>query len=335
MSTVHLPLVRAYLSNAQLALHNFDTLSAASFVEHTLALLAPTRAPLPGLPTTQIAVGVGLDTGIKRQGKPNEDTVFATTGCIAKTQETYGLFVVADGMGGHARGREASHLATQTLVDGLLPLVQSGRVQGLELGNALIDAVKAANRALYQRNQQAGTQELARMGTTMTVALTIEAQAFFAQVGDSRAYLYRPGMGLRAVTRDHSVVAELIARGAISSEEAYTHEKRNQITRCLGAASSIGVDLYTEQLHDEDILLLCSDGLWEMVRDPQIEQILSTNWLSADNMAERLVFLARQGGGLDNIGLVVSQYQVDITAMQTMTDALPGHAVVDHVCSPS
>ena len=317
MSSVDIALVQAYLSNMRLALHNLDVPCAESFLEHAQELLAQPQAPLSL--SMQIDVGVGLDAGIRRRGAPNQDFVFATTGFTAHTQEPYGLFVVADGMGGHANGQDASRLATKTLVDVLFPLVQSGRVQGMELGNALVDALKQANTAIYERNQIAvSSQLLDQMGTTMTAALIIGPHAFIANVGDSRAYLYRPGRGLRAVTRDHSVVAKLVASGAITAEDAYTHPERNKILRCLGAAPTVEVDLFCEPLQHNDILLCCSDGVWEMTRDHEIEQILSSPWLSAEHMAERLTHAALQGGGFDNIGLVVSQFQMDVTAMQTM-----------------
>src|SRR6266516_2683692 len=155
MSPVDIALVQAYLSNMRLALHNLDVPCAESFLEHAQELLAQPQAPLSL--SMQIDVGVGLDAGIRRRGAPNQDFVFATTGYTAQTQETYGLFVVADGMGGHAKGQDASRLATKTIVDALFPLVQSGRVQGMELGNVLVDAASQANTAIYERNQDAAS----------------------------------------------------------------------------------------------------------------------------------------------------------------------------------
>ncbi len=319
MSTADLALVQAYLSNMQLALHNLDVPCAESHLGHALELLAQpdVAQPLP----MQIHVGVGLDAGIKRKGRPNEDFVFATTGCIEQTQETYGLFVVADGMGGHAKGQDASRLATQTLVDVLFPLVQSGHVHGAEPGSALVDAMDQANAAVYEQNQHV-VSLLDQMGTTMTATLVIGPHAFIANVGDSRTYLYRPGAGLRAVTRDHSVVAKLVADGVITPNEVYTHPDRNKILRCLGTAPTVEVDLFYEQIQDGDILLCCSDGVWEMTRDSEIEHILSSSWLSAEQVAERLMHAALAGGGLDNIGLTVARFQMDLPAMQTIIGTL-------------
>jgi serine/threonine protein phosphatase PrpC len=315
-------LVQAYLSNLQIALQNFDVSSAESFLEHTLELLAQPDTPRALQLPMQIDVGIGLDTGIKRKNAPNEDFVFATTGGTA--EETYGLFVVADGMGGHARGRDASRLATQTIVDALLPQVQSGQVPGKDLGEAFVAVIKQANTAIYERNQHA-VGLLNCMGTTVTAALVIGPHAWIANVGDSRTYLYRPGKGLCAITRDHSFVAELVASGRITPDEIYTHPERNKILRCLGAFPSIEVDLFYEQLQNGDTLLCCSDGLWEMVRDQEIEQVLSASWLSAEHKAQRLIHAALQGGGRDNIGLVLSQFQMDMTAMQTIVSPLPSN----------
>jgi serine/threonine protein phosphatase PrpC len=327
MSPVDIALVEAYLSNMHLALQNLNVPCAESLLEHALELLVQ-PCTIPPLPM-QIEVGIGLDTGIQRKGKPNEDFVFATVGCAAHMEETYGLFVVADGMGGHARGQDASRLATQTIIDTLFPLIRSGQVQENALGNALIDAVNEANTAIYKRNRDTTSSRfLDQMGTTVTTALVMGPHAFIANVGDSRTYLYRPGVGLRAITHDHSVVAELVASGVISPEEIYRHPERHKILRCLGATPTVEVDVFYEQLQDGDILLCCSDGMWEMMRDPQIEQILSSSWLSVEHMAARLMHAALQGGGLDNIGLVVSQFQMNMTAMQTIVCPLSPSAAI-------
>lgn len=310
-------LVQAYLTNIQQALQNLDVVRAQALIEHALKLVEPPCTSLPFHHPMQIASGVGLDTGIQRKDKPNEDFAFAATGCIAQTQDTYGVFIVADGMGGHAHGQIASRLAIETIADHVVPLVQNGQVQGAEIGNVLVDAVHQANQAIYARNE-ATNGLLDQMGTTITAAVTVGAHAFVVNVGDSRTYLYRPQTGLRALTRDHSLVAELVATGAITAEEIYTHPDRNKITRCVGATSRVEVDLFYEQLQDGDILLLCSDGLWEMTRPPDLETILASSWLSAAQMAERLVHLALRGGGLDNIGLIVAQCQINVVAMETM-----------------
>ncbi len=325
---VDLALVGAYLHNVQLALVNEQPQHAELLLAHALQLMAPalTRQPPALLPTDlpiQFSAGVGLDPGKKRRGKPNEDCVFAAQGTIAATQEPFGLFVVTDGVGGHVNGQEASHLAIETIVDSVLPWVREGQTDGTLWGELLRHGVERANVAVYQRNQQiAGSS----MGTTVTAALIVGPEVFVANVGDSRTYLYCPGQGLTQLTRDHSTVAQLVEMGAITSNEVYTHPQRNEIYRSLGAAPSIEVDVFREPLQDGAVLLLCSDGVWEMVpNEQQLADVLSSSWASADYMAEKLVQLALVAGGLDNIGLVVVRVRIkDISGLQTIITPLEG-----------
>ncbi len=310
-------LMQAYLANAQLTL-NHDVACAQALLAHAQVFLPPSHLPVSACAPMHMVVGIGLDTGIKRRGKPNEDFVFTHSGLNTQTQAPYGLFIVADGMGGHANGQIASCLATQTIVDTLFPILHREVVQPSDLSNLLIDAVSRANQAIYERNRDQtthGSRLIDRMGTTITVAVVFGTQAFIANVGDSRAYLYRACSGLRAVTRDHSVVADLVARGELGPEAIYTHPDRNRITRCLGAFPQIEVDLFCESLQNGDILLLCTDGLWEMTRDICIESVLST---FPENTIGRLLQLALQGGGRDNIGAIVVQCQFDVAALETI-----------------
>jgi serine/threonine protein phosphatase PrpC len=319
---VDLALVGAYLHNLQLALVNDQPQHAELLLAHAMELMAPALtgqhpACLPANLPIQFSAGVGLDLGKKRRGKPNEDFVFATLGTITPTQEPFGLFVVADGVGGQANGQEASHLAIETIVDYVLPRVRGGQMDDASWGELLRNGVEWANVVVYQRNQQlAGSL----MGTTVTAALVVGPEVFVANVGDSRTYLYRPGRGLAQLTRDHSTVAQLVEMGAITRDEVYTHPRRNEIYRSLGASPTVEVDVFREPLHDGDVLLLCSDGLWEMVPDEQqIADALSTTWATADYMAEKLVQLALAAGGLDNIGLSTVRVRIDVAGLQTIT----------------
>jgi serine/threonine protein phosphatase PrpC len=317
MST-DLVLVQAYLENMQMALHNLDVQHAETLLESVQKLLVSSGTTLTYSPPMHISVGVGLDTGVHRKGKPNEDFAFATTGLNVQTQETYGIFVIADGMGGHANGRLASSLAVETIVNTLLPFLHYEQVRCAELGDLLVRAVTCANNLIFARNQQAAiSSPLGQMGTTVTAGVVFGPHAFIVNVGDSRTYLYRPGAGLRAVTHDHSQVADMVIRGELAPEAVYTHPERNKIYRSVGATLAVKVDLFYEQLQDGDVLMLCSDGVWEMTRDEHIEQILAAP-LSAESMAEHLMHLAIQGGGVDNIGLVVSQFQMNVAGMQTV-----------------
>jgi serine/threonine protein phosphatase PrpC len=259
------------------------------------ALLQHSLVPLA------FAMGSASDPGIKRKHRPNEDALSLMRQKRARTEQTFGLFLVADGMGGHSNGREASHLVVETFVEIALPaLINSVESDEAFLTDLLTDAIQHANLKLYQRNRA----EKADMGTTLTGALLIDDMVYVFNVGDSRTYLYRPATGLTRITTDHSVVARLLDEGSITPDEIYSHPRRNQIYRCLGEKAAVEVDIFAVSVLKGDKLLLCSDGLWEMVRDPQIERMLG---LQADPAAvsQYLLQAALDNGGDDNVSLIV------------------------------
>jgi serine/threonine protein phosphatase PrpC len=253
--------------------------------------------------STGLTVGARSHPGIKRQHRPNEDSLLVAQGMRTQTAppQPFGVFLVADGMGGQKYGQEASSLAIQTMIDQMLPKLSGNlELRNPELRQLLIDAVRAANQAIHQRNQEQHTS----MGTTITAAVVVGLTAFVANVGDSRTYLYREPEGLRKITKDHSVVAYLVETGIIKPDDIYTHAQRNQIYRSLGATPLIQVDTFIEPLQTGDIVLLCSDGLWEMVRDERIQQILR-NGTDPSQMASALIEAALDGGGADNVSVIV------------------------------
>lgn len=252
----------------------------------------------------RLLVGIGLDAGIERKDMPNEDNLFAIQGMRPTSggSEPVGLFIVADGMGGHAHGQEASKLAVQAISDAIVPTLMR-QVDSDEIFSDLLkDGVHRANLAIYRRNRE----EEHMMGTTLTAVLVVAQTAYVVNVGDSRTYLYRAGQGLQQVTRDHSVVARLMEDGAISREDIYTHPKRNQIYRCLGERASVEVDTFVRTLQADDVLVLCSDGLWEMVHDDEMEGLITSSNAYPSQLSKMLIQAALMRGGADNISVIVA-----------------------------
>lgn len=202
------------------------------------------------------------------------------------------LFVVADGMGGHEAGEVASNIAVTTM-EAHAPKSTSPE--------ALAAAVIKANEAVL-RGAQDGTGKPG-MGTTLTAAFVFEDEATIAQVGDSRAYLLHDGQ-LQRITRDHSLVADLIEQGRLTEAEARFHPQRSVITRALGSDPHMQPDLYTLHVEEDDRLLLCSDGLCSMISDEDIEEILLDNPAPA-HACDALVEEAIIAGGLDNVTVIV------------------------------
>ncbi len=189
------------------------------------------------------------------------------------------------------------------------PLKQEGETQvlgeSLEIehyADRLREAVEQANEKLIAYGHD--HPDARGLGSTLTAALVVEGAAFIANVGDSRTYLVHNGK-LARVTRDHSLVERLVEAGQIEREEVYEHPNRNLVYRSLGAGrSEVDVDIFTERLQPGDALLLCSDGLWEMVRDPQLESIL-TEVASPGEACDLLIERANENGGEDNITAVL------------------------------
>lgn len=215
--------------------------------------------------------------------KNNEDAVFPDN---SGESEGPAVLIVADGMGGHVAGEVASRLAVNAAAS-------------VNVGPG--DRVAAGNRAI--REEVAREPDLEGMGTTMTlVSLDEDGVARIGHVGDSRAYHLRNG-DLRQITEDHTVAGELATQGQISSEEVDSHPQRHMLTRTLGLTRFINVDEHELELERGDRILLCSDGLTEMVSDEAIAEALGDG--TVDDVAWRLVELANDGGGVDNISVVV------------------------------
>jgi serine/threonine protein phosphatase PrpC len=284
---------RIAFSNAAKDIHTDSLNESASESVHTEDLQNDLR----------LVVGIGLDPGIARKDAPNEDNLFAIQAMRAGKNGSHpvGLFIVADGMGGHADGQEASRLAIQVISDAIVPVLMRVDADEDSFSDLLKDGVHRANLALYRRNRE----QPEMMGTTLTAALLVDDQAYIANIGDSRTYLYRPQEGLRQVTRDHSLVAQLVEQGHITRDEIYTHPRRNQIYRCLGEKPSVEVDNFHITIQRDDVLMLCSDGLWEMVHDKTIQQIIASSSTHPSQISSMLVQSALSRGGADNISVVI------------------------------
>lgn len=228
-----------------------------------------------------------------------------------------GLLVVADGMGGHKAGEVASHLAVETIRDSLGWMLEQDDAQATVLaGNPGADnkslerrlrrAIEEANRVIYNYSQK-NKEDAGNLGCTVTCALVSGSQAIIANVGDSRTYLYR-GEELQQLTEDHSYVWQLVREGFLKVEEIYDHPQRNVITRALGNQEEITVDTWTVALEDGDRLMLCSDGVWEMIHDPA-EIALSMASEELQEAVDQLIQTANHYGGLDNIGVIVAEYR--------------------------
>ncbi|MFH0794760.1 MAG: Stp1/IreP family PP2C-type Ser/Thr phosphatase [bacterium] len=240
------------------------------------------------------------EVGLKR--RLNEDN-FAIS-------DELGLFVVADGMGGHAAGeiasctaiREIMEFVRRTVVDSDFTWPFGVDSNLSETANVLLTATRLANRSLCTMAEQ--KKELSGMGTTIAGMLLKDNQAVIVHVGDSRAYRFRDGE-LELLTRDHSWVNEQLERKVITEEEARTHRWKNVITRALGNRLDLEIDLRSEIVQPGDVFLLCTDGLSGMIPGDEIEQVLKTTLPNLELTCSTLVNRANAHGGLDNVTTVL------------------------------
>jgi len=230
------------------------------------------------------------DTGLSR--RVNEDSLLVLP--------EMGLLAVADGMGGHQGGEVASGLALQTLQKELARLLKKGESPE----KALLNSVKVANVSVFKMSVR--KEELKGMGTTLTACLNWAGDLIIAHVGDSRAYLIRRG-GIRQLTQDHSLVQELLRKGGINEEQALQHPQRNMLTRALGTAQSVAVDLYRDKLAANDLLLLCTDGLTRYLRQEDLLYVIKSSQ-GINSAVHALLGKALQYGGADNVTIILAQF---------------------------
>jgi serine/threonine protein phosphatase PrpC len=287
-------------------------LTITACIEHYRTMLTTFRH-LMGVEEKEFLMANGLlslevaartDKGIKRL--LNEDNMTSVVPEDTQVLAQKGaLFVVADGMGGFDKGEVASELVIQKVRDYYYQDAST------DLGTSLVQAIQQANTALRQLVKAQG-ESVKSMGTTCIAAILHDATVYIANVGDSRAYIVREGQA-QQISLDHSWVAEQVLLGALTKEEARTHEKRNVITRCIGTQDDVEIDLFTEPVQDGDILVLCTDGLVGVVTDEEIASIV-TQYNSQESTA-RLIARANENGGPDNITAII--VHVSLAANET------------------
>lgn len=229
------------------------------------------------------------DVGVKRS--MNQDFVYASDQPVGNLSN---LYIVADGMGGHKAGDLASRYAVETMVDYIEGGKESGPIPLLEA------AVEAANRTVLER--ALSDKNLEGMGTTVVAATVQDNCLYVANVGDSRLYVL--DASIHQITRDHSLVEEMVRAGQLRQEEARNHPEKNIITRAVGVKNRVRIDFFDVGLYPGDKFLLCTDGLTNMVEDEEIYALVKKE-PSLEAAARRLVAVANRNGGRDNISVVL------------------------------
>jgi len=235
-----------------------------------------------------VTCAAGTDKGVVRSG--NED--------FHLMQLDRGIFIVADGMGGHAAGEVAAEMAVRAVAE------EMGNFRGLpdaDVAARLFTAIQTANSLIFRRTLV--EQDKRGMGTTATALILFPRRYLIGQVGDSRAYILRGGR-LQQITKDHSYVQEQVDAGLLTPEQARTHPYGNVITRCVGSNEEVIPDMYFGALEAGDVLLLASDGLTGMLEDDQLQRVLLAGG-EPKQWVDRLISDANRRGGLDNITAIV------------------------------
>lgn len=254
------------------------------------------------------SIGAAGRTDRGQRRSENQDCIL----CELSADGTMGIFAVADGMGGQRAGEVASAITVATLREHLLPLLHEDQPAAGASPSGTQSLSEVVNEAINRCNERillhaAAHPETRGLGSTLTLALIKGSLAVIGNIGDSRTYRVR-GEAIERLTHDHSLVAHLAAIGQIEPDDVYSHPHRSYIYRALGTESEAQPDIITERLQSGDTLLLCSDGLWEMVRDGDIHHAVD-GASSPDEVATRLVAMANSNGGEDNISAIVVKVQ--------------------------
>jgi serine/threonine protein phosphatase PrpC len=276
-----------------------DQYRPASTVKEVLPGAVQSR---PHLAVPQFIVGVAQSAGVQRNN--NEDSLFTLTTNLLVDEKSvnFGLYIVADGMGGHDNGELASHMAVDILTSHVINTLYlkivstTGTKNEVSLHEVMLDGTVNAHQAIKKETEGGGT--------TLTAALILGDQLTLTHVGDSRAYYFDPQGNMKLLTRDHSLVKRLEEIGQISAEQALTHPQRNVLYRALGQGEPFEPDIASIQIHPGCQLLICSDGLWGVITEEDLAAIV-TMAAEPQLICQSLVDVANQAGGPDNISVII------------------------------
>lgn len=286
-----------------------DTLPGKVSLDDTAVGLSPEE------PLSSVGPAVGLRAAqrchIGNVRNRNEDSSFIFTAEFGGEEPLLpaGLYIVADGMGGHHAGHEASKNVARLVAQHVLeriyaPMLRNSTATSAQpqepIGEVLVDAVQTANLYVHDNDPKKSS------GTTLTTALILGRRLYVAHVGDSRAYLYTEA-GLKLLTTDHSYVRRLQDAGQLTEEEAAVHPQRNMLYKAVGQGGDLDIDTFTKSLPHRGKLLLCSDGLWGLVSDKSMSEVLSRH-MTLSAMTDELVMMARNAGGYDNITVIIVDF---------------------------
>lgn len=266
--------------------------------------------PLPPLETIEpqpgqrLRFGLLSDVGMVRSN--NQDAVYGmvSSGTSNDDLPDFGLFIVADGMGGHQEGERASAITTATVTRYVLQKIYTPMLEQ-RMNDPEQPSIADVMRAAVQSANEAVTGEIPEGGTTATIAIILGDLVYVAHVGDSRAYLLN-GDDIEQITRDHSLVQRLIELDQLTPEEAITHPQRNVLYKAIGQSETLEVDTITRRLQPRACVLLCSDGLWNLVPEETIQEVVRQSAHPQD-ACNVLVKMANERGGPDNITVVLVQ----------------------------
>lgn len=245
----------------------------------------------------QLRIAGCTDTGVRRQ--QNEDHI--------GFHQDLGIAVLADGMGGHQCGEVASHMAVESVLRKLKTIAERQSLRPItssQLSEIVSNTISQSNTMIFEASEALEDQR--GMGTTLVAVLVHGTELCVGHVGDSRLYLLR-NQELKRITKDHSLVQDLVDKGFYTEAEARKANVGHIVTRALGTKDSVEVDTLHANLEEGDVLLMCSDGLSDMVEDWHIEEVLSDGCDELESKAQELVDLANQNGGRDNISVILIQ----------------------------